>query len=68
MAKCHGIYVQNWFRGEELLYYDAEVEPLDNNHADVIANTKSLFNSISKILCVKAELSGLSFQNMIEKI
>ncbi len=68
MTKFHWLYVQNWFRGEALLYYDSEVESLDNNYADVIANTKSLFISISKLLCVKAELSGFSFQNMIENL
>ncbi len=46
--------------------YD-EIEPLGSNYADVIAKIKSHFNSISKKQCLKAELSGLSFQNVVDK-
>ena len=60
-------YVHNLFRGEALRYYYGEVEPLGNNYADVIAKMESQFNSISKQQCVKAELSGLSFQDMVDK-
>ncbi len=48
-------------------YYYAEVEPLGNNYADVIAKMHSQFISISKQQFVKAELSGLSFQDMVDE-
>ena len=60
-------YVHNLFRGEALRCYYAEVEPLGNNYADSIAKMKSQFNSISKQQCVKADLSGLSFRDMVDK-
>ncbi len=53
-------YVHNLFRG-------AEFEPLGNSYADFIAKMKSQFNSISKQQCVKAELSGLIFEDMVDK-
>ena len=60
-------YVHNLFRGVSLRYYYAAVEPLGNNYADVIAEMQLQFNSISKQQCVKAELSGWSFQDMVDK-
>ncbi len=60
-------YVHNLIRGEALRSYYAEVEPLGNNYADVIAKMQSQFNSISIQQFVKAELSGLSFQDMVDK-
>ncbi len=55
------------FRREALRFYYAEVEPLRNNFTDVISKMMSQFNSISKQQCVKAELSGLRFQDMVDK-
>ncbi len=60
-------YVHDLFRGVALRYYYAAVEPLGNSYADVIAEMQSLFNTISKQQCVKAELSGSSFQDMVDK-
>ncbi len=60
-------YTQNLFHEEALRYYYGEVEPLGNNYADVIAKIQSQFNSIYKQQCVKAEVYGLSFQDMVHK-
>ncbi len=51
-------YLHKLFHGEALRYYYAEIEPLGNSYGDFI----------SKMKFVKAELSGLSFQNMVEKL
>ncbi len=47
-------YVHNFFRGEALRYKYAEVEPLGNNHADVIA-----IRSLTR--------SAKSFEDMVDK-
>ncbi len=60
-------YVHNLFRGEALSYYYTEIELLGNNDGDVISKFKSQFKSISEQQCVKADLSALSFQEMVEK-
>ncbi len=60
-------YVHNLFRGEALRYYYAEVKPIGNSYPDVITKIKSLFNSMSKQQCVQAGLSGLSFQEIVDK-
>ena len=62
-----GQYVHNLFRGEAQCYYYAEVEPLGNTYADVISKMQSQFNLISKQQCVKAELSELSLQDVVDK-
>ena len=60
-------YVHTLFRGEASRYYHAEVQPLGNKYADVITKMESQFNSVSKQQFVKTELSGLLFQDMVDK-
>ena len=60
-------HVHNLFCWESLRYYHAEVQPLGNKYADVITKMESQFNSVSKQQFVKAESSGLLFQDMVDK-
>ncbi len=60
-------YLHNLVCGEALSYFYAEFEPLRNSYPDVFAKIESPFNSISKQQCAKAEVSGISFQDIVDK-
>ncbi len=55
------------FRVKALRYSHSEFEPLGNIYAGVIAKVHSQLHSICIQQCLKAELYGLSFQDIVDK-
>ncbi len=60
-------YLHNLFRNAALRFYMAEVDQLYCSFAEAIRAMRDHFNSASKQLCVKADLSALKFDRFVEQ-
>lgn len=60
-------FLHNVFRDEALPYYHAYTEGCSKTYSETIVKISNQFNSITKQQSLKAELSAVSFQSLINE-